>query len=74
MAWLFSGPIFLVFFVLRDIWYMFYILSKHQGCRKALKIEEVSFGVVRDEADEVQRFNEARIVAIQKYMAVKLEI
>lgn len=38
VAWLFSGPILLVFFVLRDLFYMFKILTMHQGCRAAAKL------------------------------------
>ena len=29
LAWLFAGPIYIVFFILRDLWYMFRILTMH---------------------------------------------
>jgi len=34
VAWIFAGPIILFFLVLRDVWYMFAILTMHNGCRE----------------------------------------
>jgi len=31
----FAGPFYIVFFILRDMCYMFNILSMHNGCRHA---------------------------------------
>lgn len=63
-AWLFSGPVLLVFFALRDIYYMFKILRMHQGCREAGGIfDELEVKKI-DVNEEVMRYNEARDVAI----------
>lgn len=35
VAWIFSGLILLVFLVFRDVYYMFRILTMHEGCRRA---------------------------------------
>lgn len=33
-TWLFSGPIILIYLGFRDVWYMFTILTMHNGCRE----------------------------------------
>ena len=33
VAWMFSGLIFIAFFIARDVYYMFRILTMHDGCR-----------------------------------------
>jgi hypothetical protein len=39
-SWIFIGPMILIFLVLRDVWYMFRILTMHMGCRTAAGLQD----------------------------------
>lgn len=74
VAWLFLGPILLIYFILRDMNYMFRILCEHQGCRIAAGLGDALPQTKIDVSEQVQRFNEARNIAILKYLEVKRQI
>ena len=71
VAWIFSGPVILVFFVLRDFWYMFRILTMHMGCRTAAGLQDELPQAEVDDDEEVRCCNEARKIVIRKYLEVK---
>ena len=71
VAWMFSGLIFIGFFIIRDLWYMFRILTMHNGCRHAAGLQDELPKQKIDVDEEVRCFNEAREIVITKYYEVR---
>ena len=66
-AWMVAGPIYIVFFILRDTQYLFRIFLMHKGCRAANNIKDELATEQFPIMDEVNCFNEARHIVLEKY-------
>ena len=73
-AWLFSGPFFILFWILRDITYFVRILSMHEGCRHALALPDSGDNEKTEPDVLATAFNQAREIVIEKYFERRKEV
>lgn len=66
-AWLFAGPFYIIFFILRDTWYLFRIFTMHDGCRAYHNKADSFMSDKPSIMVEVNCFNEARNIVINEY-------
>ena len=66
-----GGLLYIVFFILRDMYYLFRILSFLRGCRAKFKYKDELVQSDTPKDVLVRNFNEARNIAIQFYLDTK---
>ena len=71
MLWIWTGPVFLLFFVLRDVRCMFSILAMTSGCRANFGIKDEILDEDADENEEIRLYNEARAVCMVEYFKIR---
>lgn len=72
--WIFLGPFYSLFLLLRDFIYFFKILTMLRGCRAAADLADELYTEPIDEDLEVRLYNEAREIVIEHYFEVKKEL
>ena len=74
IRWLFLGPFYLLFILMRDMVLLFRILNILEGCRTHFNLENELEEESEDEDMVVRCFNEARSTAIDYYLEIKKSI
>ena len=72
-AWIFIGPLILVYFILSDVGRMFKLMTYHNGCKEAHNLTNDLEAKVHDQDDLMRCFNEARDVVINQYIKLMKE-
>ena len=66
-AWIMTGPVFIAFFIMRDVWYLFRLMTMHQGCKVSTGVQDDMLKEEVDLPEETRLYNQAREAVIEEF-------
>lgn len=71
LIWFFCGPILALLISCRDVYFLFLILTMHQGCREDQGLEDELIEEKIDTESKLKLYNEVRETMIQMYFELR---